>query len=111
MSKSQSMLNNLKSIAGNKYGADEAKAILSSTKQRTKCSEMELLERMVIFSFENSPEYNSARKLVISDKTREKKAKSCLSALRSLTGKTEQALLVSMVKYASEHDKSLLETV
>lgn len=103
------MLNNLKSITDNRYGVSDAISILKQFKKTTKKPEKELLENMVIFSFENSPEYNNARKLVISEETPEKKAKSCVSALRSLTGRTEQAILVSMIKYASEHDKSLVE--
>ena len=107
MSKFQSMINNLKSISGNRYGAKEALRLFSDIKEKTSRSEKDLLVSMVLFAVEHNEEYRKARDLVISSDTPECQAKSCLTLLRSLTGRTEQSLLVSMINYSAKNDESL----
>ncbi len=107
MSKFQSMINNLKSISGNRYGANEALKLFTRIKEKTNRSERDLLVSMVLYAVEHNEEYRKARDLVISSDTPECQAKSCLTLLRSLTGQTEQSLLVSMIKYSAKHDGNL----
>lgn len=101
MSKSQSMLNNLKSISGNKYEANKAIELIRKLKEKTRKSEKDILEQMVLYAFNNSPEY-AALKTSVGGGLSELNAKACLSAIRSMTGKTEQSILVSMIMYSSE---------
>ena len=107
MSKSQSMLNNLKSISGNRYEANKAIELIRKLKEKTRKSEKDILEQMVLYAFNNSPEYE-ALKTSAGEGLSELNAKACLSAIRSMTGKTEQSILVSMIMYSSEHDKNFL---
>ena len=110
MSISQSMLNNLKSIKNNSYGADSALEILREAKRRTRRSEQDIITEMVLFAFENNPDYSDARRLVIDGTSdRPSKARSCLRALSAATGRRQQSLIAEMVIYGGLHNKEIMQ--
>ena len=66
----QSMINNLKSVRGDAYGAAEAKFVLARVKQYTGQSEQSLLCRMVLYAFGSSPEFDAVRPAILGEWTR-----------------------------------------
>ena len=104
MNKAQSMINNLKSVSGNRYSAEKALEKLALAKETTGLSEQRVLINMVLYAFENDPRYKTERNMVINKTEPSEKAKQCLTSLRSIRGQSEQSLLSEMVQYAFEHD-------
>lgn len=104
------MINNLKSVSGERFGAREALECLSLSKTATGRSQRDLIVDMILYAFDKSPEYKSIRDLVITQTNREEKAKRCLTVLRNTCGQTEQSLIASMVKYAFNENPEFRES-
>lgn len=98
------MINNLKSIPGDKYAAGQAVRYLSMIKRLTGQSEQSILVSMVLYSFNNNPDYKEIRSSFSQEGAPEEKAKKCLSYLRATLGIKEQSLLCSMVHFAVKND-------
>ena len=75
MNKGQSMINNLKSVRGNRYSNDKALEKLAKAKEKTGLSEQRVLINMVLYAFENDPKYETERNLVINKTEPSEKAK------------------------------------
>lgn len=103
------MINNLRSVSGERFGAKEALDCLSRSKAATGKSQRDLIVEMVLYAFENNPEYQRTRELVITQTSNEEKAKKCLTVLRTMSGQTEQSLLSSMIKYAFDTNPQFRE--
>ena len=56
------MINNLKAVPDNRFGAGEAKFYIARLREKTGQSEQSLLARMVLFAFERMPEFDNFRK-------------------------------------------------
>lgn len=108
MSASQSILNNLKSIKDNSYGANKALQILREAKQRTHKSEQVLITELVLFAFENNPAYDEIRRMVIDGEAQSAdRARSCLKVLSAATGRRQQSLIAEMVIYGGLYKNDL----
>lgn len=94
------MINNLKSIRGDRFGGKKALDCLALAKEITGKSERDLLVSMVLYAFENDPRYLETKALVITETVNEERAKKCLTVLRKMQGISEQSLLASMVQYS-----------
>ena len=68
----QSMIRNLKAVAGNRFGAAEAKFKLSRLREATGQSEQSLLVKLVLFAYEKMPEFAGCREKIDGDWAREK---------------------------------------
>ena len=55
------MINNLKAVPDNRFGAGEAKFKISRLRQETGQSEQSLLARMVLFAFAQMKEFAACR--------------------------------------------------
>lgn len=60
----QSMINNLKSVPGNRFGAAEAKFKISGLRRMTGQSEQSLLAKCVLYAFDKMPEYDACRETI-----------------------------------------------
>jgi len=100
MKSAQSIINNLRSIEGNRFGAEKALACLDKAKAVIGKCKRDTLIVMVLYAFENNPEYSEAQHLVKAGNSDEDRAKNCLSVLRRMRGQSEQSLISSMVLYA-----------
>ena len=109
MNKGQSMINNLKSVRGNRYSNDKALEKLAKAKDKTGLSEQRVLINMFLYAYENDPKYETERNLVINKTEPSEKAKQCLTSLRSIRGQSEQSLLTEMIHYAYANDPSYSE--
>lgn len=106
----QSLINNLKSIADNRFGAQDAVESLARMKRQTGLSEKKLLTEMVIYAFEHDPMYETARSMLTGEKSRYAIAYECLSILRELRGQSKQSLLASAVN-SSASDPAFMSAV
>lgn len=104
MSKSQSMMNNLKCVTGDRYGAKSALKYITAIKSATGESEQTVLISMVLYALHNNPEYKKVKDTLMTDAEPVDKAKLCLTRLRSINGQSEQSLLAAMVHFTFLHN-------
>lgn len=69
----QSMINNLKAVKGNRFGAAEAKFKISKLRVETGQSEQSLLAKCVLYAIDNMPEFKAFREVISREWDRHKK--------------------------------------
>lgn len=66
------MINNLKAVKGNRFGAAEAKFKISRLRVETGQSEQSLLAKCVLYAFDNMHEFDSCREGISREWSRRK---------------------------------------